>query len=144
MLRRSFRLGVLLGLLSGVVWALRKAGVFGETKRASLPSRDPWTPVAAPEPPAVKASPQEPTINKRTAAAVNAPPAAVARVDEPPARAWVEASGSVCPESHPIKAKMSSHLFHLPGMLAYERTRPDRCYATEEEAEADGFVKAKR
>jgi micrococcal nuclease len=68
----------------------------------------------------------------------------VARVDEPPARAWVEASGSLCPESHPIKGKMSSHIFHLPGMLAYERTRPDRCYATEEEAEADGFIKAKR
>jgi hypothetical protein len=29
-------------------------------------------------------------------------------------------------------------------MLAYERTRPDRCYATEEEAGADGFIKAKR
>jgi micrococcal nuclease len=68
----------------------------------------------------------------------------VARVDEPPGRAWVEASGPLCPESHPIKAKMSSHIFHLPGMLAYERTRPDRCYATEEEAGADGFIKAKR
>jgi hypothetical protein len=29
-------------------------------------------------------------------------------------------------------------------MAAYNRTLPDRCYATEEDAEADGFRQAKR
>jgi hypothetical protein len=46
--------------------------------------------------------------------------------------------------SHPVKAKESSGLYHMPGMLAYARTRPDRCYPSAEDAEADGFVRAKR
>jgi hypothetical protein len=29
-------------------------------------------------------------------------------------------------------------------MFAYDRTRPDRCYADEAAAAADGFTKAKR
>ena len=59
-------------------------------------------------------------------------------------RAWVEPSGSTCPPSHPIKAKKPSFLYHLPGMSAYERTKPDRCYRDERSARGDGFLKAKR
>ena len=59
-------------------------------------------------------------------------------------RAWVEPTGAVCPNTHPVKAKMASGLFHLPGMLNYARTRPDRCYANEEAAVTDGLTKAKR
>ncbi len=61
-----------------------------------------------------------------------------------PARAWVEPTGAVCPQTHPVKAKMASGLFHLPGMLNYTRTRPDRCYASEDAALADGLTKSKR
>jgi len=61
-----------------------------------------------------------------------------------PAPAWVEPVGNTCPPSHPVKAKLASRLFHLPGMFAYERTRPDRCYRDEEAALADGLRKAKR
>jgi hypothetical protein len=145
MLRRSFRLGVLLGLLSGVVWALRKAGLFPGTETVSVPSKDPWTPVAAPQSPEPAPAFEAPAApSKRAAAAVTAAPASVARVEEPAPGTWVEASGTLCPETHPIKAKLSSRIFHLPGMLAYDRTRPDRCYATAEAADADGFTKAKR
>jgi hypothetical protein len=35
-------------------------------------------------------------------------------------------------------------LYHLPGMLAYDRTHPDRCYPSPEAAETDGFTRAKR
>ena len=38
----------------------------------------------------------------------------------------------------------TSHLYHLPGMFAYDRAKPDRCYAEEAAAVADGFTKAKR
>jgi hypothetical protein len=63
----------------------------------------------------------------------------------PPPQAWVEpASDGFCPQSHPIRAKLSSKIFHLPGMFAYERTKPDRCYAAEDAAVTDGFRKAKR
>jgi hypothetical protein len=43
-----------------------------------------------------------------------------------------------------VKAKLSSRLFHLPGMFAYARTRPDRCYRDEAAAVADGLTRAKR
>jgi hypothetical protein len=49
-----------------------------------------------------------------------------------------------CPASHPVKAKLSSKVFHLPGMSAYDRTSPDRCYCDEPAAEADGLRRAKR
>jgi hypothetical protein len=57
---------------------------------------------------------------------------------------WVEPIGSTCPTTHPVKAKVTSRIFHLPGMFAYERTRPDRCYSDAGAAEADGFTRSKR
>ena len=57
---------------------------------------------------------------------------------------WVVPVGSTCPPDHPVKVKLASRLFHVPGMFAYARTRPDRCYADEASAAADGFTKAKR
>jgi hypothetical protein len=78
-----------------------------------------------------------PSPAKKRATKKAAAPAAEARI-------WVEPSGTVCPPSHPIKAKLSSKLFHLPGMLAYDRCKPDRCYASEPDAVADGLQKAKR
>lgn len=58
--------------------------------------------------------------------------------------AWVAPDGSVCPSTHPVKAKLTSRIFHLPGMAAYERTSPDRCYRDEASAAADGLRKSKR
>ena len=60
-------------------------------------------------------------------------------------REWLscDESGN-CPESHPIKAKDSSGLYHIPGGNIYERTIPDRCYATIEAAEADGYRQSQR
>ena len=49
-----------------------------------------------------------------------------------------------CPPTHPVKAKMSSGIYHLPGMVAYGRTHPDRCYLDPAAAEADGLRPAKR
>jgi hypothetical protein len=61
------------------------------------------------------------------------------------AEPWVdaEADGS-CPVSHPVKAKLSSGIFHAPGGANYERTRADRCYASGDAATADGLRPAKR
>ncbi len=49
-----------------------------------------------------------------------------------------------CPDSHPIKAKDSSGLYHVPGGNTYDRTIPDRCYASEAAAEADGYRPSQR
>ncbi|MDP1807444.1 MAG: hypothetical protein Q8K72_19865, partial [Acidimicrobiales bacterium] len=59
-------------------------------------------------------------------------------------KAWVEPVDGACPTSHPVKGKLSSKIFHLPGMLNYDRTNPDRCYLDAGKAEADGLRAAKR
>lgn len=94
-------------------------------------------PEAAPiKAPAVKKAAKKAAPAKKAAKKTATPPA-------PPA-AWVEAEGGVCPTTHPVKAKMASRLFHLPGMFAYDRTRPDRCYLDAPSAVEDGFTSAKR
>ncbi len=59
-------------------------------------------------------------------------------------KVWVDPNGDICPTTHPVKGKMSSRIYHLPGMTAYERTSPDRCYRDEAAAEAEGLRRAKR
>jgi hypothetical protein len=57
---------------------------------------------------------------------------------------WVEPVEGACPSSHPVKAKLSSRIFHVPGGANYPRTQPDRCYLDPAAAEADGLRPAKR
>ena len=126
MVRRSFRIGLRLGILVGVVWAVTK---MLQSRRAEAPAFEPtpWTPAPVPSAPA--------------------PPPAPAVAPEPapaPKLSWVEPVGGVCPKSHPVKVKLASRIFHVPGLLAYDRTRPDRCYSDESSATRDGFTRAKR
>jgi hypothetical protein len=62
----------------------------------------------------------------------------------PPTARWTDPVEKACPSGFPVKVKLASGIYHLPGMLAYDRTTPDRCYVSAEEAEADGFRAAKR
>ena len=48
-----------------------------------------------------------------------------------------------CPESHPVKGKSASGIYHVPGGLNYERTHPDRCYVDAAAAEQDGLRPSK-
>ena len=57
---------------------------------------------------------------------------------------WVDPEGRTCPPSHPVKAKLTSKIFHVPGGFNYERTVPDRCYQDASAAEADGLRQSKR
>ena len=63
-----------------------------------------------------------------------------ANVPSAAAATWkpANADGST-PEGHPIKLKAASGIFHVPGGRFYDRTKPDRCYATATDAEADGY-----
>lgn len=75
----------------------------------------------------------------------DAPEPASGRRPAPPGERWVfPLDDGRCPPTHPIKAKLRSGLYHQPGMAAYERTHPDRCYAEAVDAEADGLRRAKR
>jgi hypothetical protein len=57
---------------------------------------------------------------------------------------WVDAVNGEPPPTHPVKAKLSSGIFHVPGGAMYARTKPDRCYRDAAAAQADGLRPAKR
>ncbi|MEO7837057.1 MAG: hypothetical protein ABIS21_05395 [Acidimicrobiales bacterium] len=151
------RVGVKTGLLMAILFAVlkvvqsRRSGTEEEWEPAGP---DSWPPVQDPvtvEPPApVVVSRTTPPMDLTASAptrrtAKKAPP--VKKAAAPPTTGhitWVEPAGRICPPSHPVKAKLSSRIFHLPGMAAYNRTTPDRCYGDEGAAVEDGFVKSKR
>lgn len=106
-------------------------------------------PEAEPEPtrlPPEAKSPTPVTAKPETA------PAPAAKRERPlraakkatPRQPWVDPNGNICPPTHPVKAKLASKIFHMPGMLNYDRTAPDRCYVDAANAEADGLRAAKR
>jgi hypothetical protein len=157
-IRRSFRIGLWLGLIAGLAFALSKilrsrpesSSVLdlsdrGATLRPSTawppletPTRPPATapaPAAAP-PPAPAPEPVKKAAAKKPAAKKAAPKKTL----EP----WVDPDGNICPQSHPVKGKLSSQIFQVPGNFAYDRTKPDRCYESADAAVADGMRAAKR
>lgn len=116
-MRRIVRFVVRLGVLAVLVAVVLKALEDKEVELAEPPKVEP-----APTPPASPRSPE---------------PA-------PPDVAWVEPQGDVCPTTHPIKAKLSSKVFRRPNSSGYATSKPDRCYASEDAAIAEGFREAKR
>lgn len=57
---------------------------------------------------------------------------------------WVIAtSEDADPKEFLVKVKVSSGIFHVPGGRFYERTNPDRWYATADAALADGYRQSK-
>lgn len=100
----------------------------------------------APDAAAIAADgPEGPHLGPAPSAPVTPPAAA----DGPhpltdPDHAWVDPVDGACPPGFPVKAKLRSGIYHLPGMAAYERTVPDRCYPTAETAADDGLRAAKR
>jgi hypothetical protein len=51
---------------------------------------------------------------------------------------------SACPAGFPIKGNGRSGIYHAPGALAYDQTRPTLCFRTTEAAERGGFRPAMR
>jgi hypothetical protein len=158
------RFTVALALAAGLAWLARRALIRWVDGPSPEPSSEPWpeVPDTADLAPAsgravaehgpqggstrarIKEPPPGPPLieSSQTVASHAGAPAQATNGALP--QAWVEPGPDGCPESHPVKAKVTSMIYHLPGMLAYSRTRPDRCYADPEAAEADGFVRAKR
>jgi hypothetical protein len=167
LLRRVLRLGLLAGVGVGIVKAVqgRKApdpwadswvstGAPGATRPSAAP-----LPAAAPKPAAAETSEAEPADSDADAqegdrAAGKASPSRAGKPtrkgparksptgkaeDPPDERLWVAANDGVCPQSHPIKAKLSSKIFHTPASRNYSRTKADRCYPDEASAQADGL-----
>jgi micrococcal nuclease len=81
----------------------------------------------------------------RPSSAAAAPPAAGerGRPGVEPSTAWT------CPPSHPIKGNFTPYsgercIYHVPGGRFYDRTKPERCYAAEDDARADGCRRSRR
>ncbi|WP_421118959.1 hypothetical protein ACE2AJ_16560 [Aquihabitans daechungensis] len=112
----------------------------------------------APEDPTVPApgdttlvpAPADPTLPEDDSpAAPTAPTPSAASAEsaaspETGEQSWVPPVDGACPDGYPVKAKVKSGIFHQPGGVAYERTKPDRCYPSAAAAEADGLRPPKR
>jgi hypothetical protein len=168
LLRRALRVGLLAGIGVGILKAVKgrkgsdpwaDSWVSTGTPGATRPSPAP-IPAASPKPPAPTATgkadlagppaaaPAPPAPSARTTKPSRKGPARkspTGKAEEPPGeRLWVAANDGVCPQSHPVKAKLSSKIFHTPGARNYSRTKADRCYADEASAQADGLRPALR
>ena len=107
MIRRLVRIVLWIVLPAGLGFTLFKVV---QHRRSSLAAPAPATlPLPASGPAAVRTP--APTV-----------PAQVAPAP------WVDPDAGGCPSSHPVKAKLGSGIFHLPGTSNYQRTNPDRCY----------------
>lgn len=119
----ALKLGALAGLAAGVIRLLRRRPEPAATGEAR------WLPLTETEPVEPRRGPVEFTET--------------ATVTDESAQ-WADPVEGVCPSSHPIKGNVASGIYHVPGGLSYDRTIPQRCYATETDARGDGLRRAKR
>jgi hypothetical protein len=132
-LRRLFLLGLFggAGFVGWSAWQRRQQAV----GVAGTPVWPPFEPAAStPDEPAAAAPAAfvEMPVDNGTADASHTHPAR-----------WVAPVDGACPDGYPIKANDNSGIFHVPGGRFYARTVPERCYATAEDAAADGYRRAK-
>jgi hypothetical protein len=130
-MRRSRRY-VGFGFLLAIVAAARY--LQQQRAKSTDPAPTPWPSV----PSAIDDATPDPTVNP----VEDTDPVEDVEVDK--GTSWVEPCDGSCPETHPIKVKLRSKLFHRPGMAAYQRTNADRCYRSAEDAIEDGFRASSR
>lgn len=72
----------------------------------------------------------------------SAQPPPEGRAGAPPSGPWT------CPASHPIKGNLTTRtgecIYHVRGGAFYHKTKPEQCFATEDEARADGCRRSRR
>jgi hypothetical protein len=119
-LKRLFLLAMISGAAFAVWTALQRRNEIG----MATPTPSAAPPPPPPVPPPVPPPPPRP-----------APP-------DPPAGRWRQPVDGACPDGYLVKAAKSG-IYHVPGGRSYERTTPERCYANADDAEADGYRRAK-
>lgn len=153
MIRRLFRFALKLCVVAGVGAAVSK--VLERRRSAATDwssSTEPWPPIDVPAATAPDLAPSGPDPAELGQDAEGEATQGGAIVGEEVVASapraggdWIEPDDiGECAPSHPVKAKLGSGVFHLPGMANYERTKADRCYADAAGAEADGLRQAKR
>ena len=120
-LRRLFVLAVISGAAFAVWTAIQRRNEPATSRPAPAPPPSP-APRPAPRP-----------------APTPTPPTATAT---PASERWREPVDGACPDGYPVKVAKSG-IYHVPGGRSYERTTAYRCYMNAEDAEADGYRRAK-
>ncbi len=150
-MRRILRLAGAAGAVSvaiGIIRALRppaKPAAGGTAswaqpaERADPPPRQ--GPVRFAEPAGPEPAETEPAETEPSEPEPSAGDAAAGTAD---AARWQAPVDGECPHGFLLKVAAGSEIFHAPGGAFYERTVPERCYATPEDAVADGLRAAKR
>jgi len=132
-MRKAFKRLVFTGILAGLAYAVWRA----VQSRMPPPETDEIAWDTAPFPPVPRPASPETTQAETSEAGATEPE--VAASDR-----WVEAADGTCPATHPVKGKLSSGIFHVPGGQNYDRTHADRCYVDAEAAAADGLRQSQR
>ena len=127
-MRRSVKRALGFTVIAGASYAAWRSLAKRTSGATALAPGTHWEPQPFPFPP--QPAPDTP---------VSAPPPQEAAL----APGWVEPVDDECPPGYPVKAKLTSGIFHVEGGRNYDRTRPDRCYTTPEAAEADGMRQSK-
>jgi len=123
----------------GFLLAIAAARYLLQQRTKSDPAPTPW-----PSVPSAPSASLEGTPNPVADPAGDTDPVEDVELEVDKGASWVEPCDGSCPESHPIKVKLRSKLFHRPGMAAYQRTNADRCYRSAEDAIQDGFRASSR
>lgn len=55
-----------------------------------------------------------------------------------------QARNANCPKSKPIKGNAQSGIYHLPSGQFYDKTRPERCFANEKDAQEAGYRRSSK
>jgi hypothetical protein len=156
-MRSVRRLTLLLALVAAIVMVQRRRHRLPTGDAPVWPPLDVATadrPIPAPPSPEAPTPPHRPEVVIVEGVAVDVidevivpgvphVPEVIDFVVEPSHSTWLTPIHGGCPDGHPVKVNVASGIYHVPGGRSYARTRPDRCYATPEDAEADGFRRAK-
>lgn len=146
LLRRLFWMGLLggAGYVGWTIWT---------RQRVAAPAAAPeWPPMPAPAATPAGPATTSPDAGAARPVADTAGPAGDAPAADRPTtpdagdatdRRWVPPVDGACPDGYPIKANANSGIYHVPGGRFYDRTVPERCYASTADAEADGYRAAK-
>jgi hypothetical protein len=153
---KLLRRGAIAGLIGGVAYAAWRflAARAPDTNGVTFePAPFPGIPRPIPRPAEPPAA-HEPERSGDTASSRPADERSGALAERPSARPegpgagqqepWVEPDDGSCPLSHPVKAKLTSGIYHLPGGGNYDRIRAERCYVDADAAIADGLRAPKR
>jgi len=94
-------------------------------------------------------APKSPEARKTTSTPSPSPVAQANRPTAPARPGAPPQSAGTCPIAQPIKGNFTTYsgercIYHMPGGQFYVKTKPERCYATEAEAEQDGCRESRR